>query len=299
MAQKTFIRFLWEKLPPFARTWEGWVATVLLILAMWLFMGNVLGPPMILGIPILRVNQTLAFIMAAVAFGGGFLLRLRFEYRQAEENISVQAARVDAAERQTHAPSEFPDYLKDQLNLTAERGRLLMVQAESRANMLYAVGTILTVLSVFAPLASIAVYATTDPLPADTISHLQSLRNAQGALPSGVSVSISRDWHILLSGISFGFLFLAAAGAIFAQHRRQMETYFTLGRDVNYFDTVIGAVDIANRADQSTLNQNVQYVAGVIVKELLRRPGLSEKSPDPETSNYLQNLIELLKQTSK
>jgi hypothetical protein len=48
--------------------------------------------------------------------------------------ISEQEGRVKAAEQQVTTDQPFPEFLKDQLRLAAERCRLLMLRAEARAD---------------------------------------------------------------------------------------------------------------------------------------------------------------------
>jgi hypothetical protein len=288
---KNFKQFVVESLPPNLRTWEGVLGIILILCGGFIATGtlDIFGRP-----PKLGARVLIFVIFATVASGWILTLRGRFRLEQAE--ISEQQVRVVAAEQQVTTEKAFPDFLKDQLRLAAERGSLLMLRAEIRANRLYSIGTVLTVLSVLAPVGAVAVYASIEPLSAETLSVLRSLRGTNGLLPSGISVSVQRDWHILLSGISCGFLFLAAAGAIFGQHRRQMETVLTLGRDVDYFNSLVGAVEIVNRADDASIRGGLQHVTGAVVTEFLRRPAANGQTiAETEPSTQLEQMLALLK----
>jgi hypothetical protein len=209
----------------------------------------------------------LALLGAFVPFSQLLVVR-----SEATKNVEDQEQRVKEVEREAEKPQSFPEYFRAQLRVLAERARLLMVKAESRANLLYAVGTMLTVACIFAPLASVAVYSSADPLPVELLERLKDFRAGDGTLPKGITISVGKDWHILASGMSFGFLFLAAAGALFSQHRRQMETFFLLARDVDYFDGVAAAAEIRERADQSALSSEMRAVVSAVLAEMLRRP---------------------------
>jgi hypothetical protein len=291
---KTFKQYLTENLPPNLRTWEG-----VLAIALVLFAGVIItGTPAILYPFHRQLELSIGGEMFVLFATGvcGWILTQRGRFRLEQAEISEQEVRVVAAEQQVTTAQVFPDFLKDQLRLSAERGRLLMLRAEVRANRLYSIGTVLTVLSVLAPIGAIAVYASIQPLPAETLNVLRSLRGTNGLLPSGISVSVQRDWHILLSGISFGFLFLAAAGAIFGQHRRQMETVLTLGRDVDYYNSLVGAVEIATRADDAKIRGGLQHVTGAVMTEFLRRPAANGQAiSETEPSTQLEQMLALLR----
>lgn len=216
--------------------------------------------------------------------------------RQGQAQIAEQANKVVIAEKRVGAEESFPDFLKDQLRLASERGCLLMVRAEVRADWLFSIGTFLTLMSVVAPVVAIGVYASIEPLSETTRQALEDWGATRGTLPAGITVSVERDWHILLSGITFGFLFLAAAGAMFAQQRRQMETMLTVGRDVDYFKSLVGAIEIASRPDAADIRGGLRHVTGVVVSELLRRPTANgQATSEADSPQQLEQIMAMLR----
>lgn len=222
-----------------------------------------------------KYSQYLLIVLVAgipvVAIAGWF-----YESRE-----DVQVRRVREVEEALKTELGFAEFFQAQLQFVAERARLLMIKAESRANRLYAIGTILTVISVFAPVASVLIYLNLDPLPSDLIETVNELRSPDGDFPDGLVISASKDWRVLLSGISFGLLFLAAAGALFAQNGRQMNTMLRLGRDVDYFDAVVSAAEIRRKAEEEELDDPMRKLVDEVVSNLLYR----------ETQD-LQNVVE-------
>lgn len=228
-------------------------------------------------------------------------LRLHYDFQRWARETRSQEERVRTAEKDATLDQPFHDFAKAQLRVVIERASLLMVSAEGRANMLYGVGTIMTLASVLAPVAAVGAYLASDPLPPNLVATLAALKDAGGKLPSGLAISTSRDWHVLLGGISFGFLFLAASAALFAQHRRQTEMVFLLGNDVDYFNRVNAAVEIAARADAAALQGTLAKVIGLVIAELLKRqtPEKASKADEPSASlgsEQLKQLADLVKQ---
>lgn len=289
--RESFLQFLSRRLlPSFLRTWQG-------VLALLLTIGGVL--PMFFLQD--AIGTTAAQVILGVATGFAVLLRFHHDFQRARNRVSEQEERIRVAEGRIEREAEFPEFLQDQLRVVAERARLVMVKAESRANMLYGVGTLLTVLSVVAPFVSVAVYITSSPLSSDTLTALESLRNDSGDYPSGITLSVQKDWRVLFSGVSIGFLFIAAAGAIFAQHRRQTQTFLGLAKDVDYFDGVVGAVQIRGRADNAELTPTMTELVDNVIAQLLKRDSSGHSSeetkPAESVEQILRTLGELLKQS--
>ena len=238
-------------------------------------------------------------IIIVVASAIIFPLRLYYDFRRAENKIDTQQDRIREVETRVEQETEFPEFFQGQINLVAERARLVMVTAEGRANMLYGVGTLLTVLSVLVPFVAVAIYFASDPLSEQTVTTLQSLKKESGDFPDGISIDIQRDWRILLSGISFGFLFIAAAGAIFSQHRRQTQTYLELAKDVDYYDGVASAVEVQNRADHAQLSEGMKSLQQRVITQLLKRETSAEKKETENKSESLETIMARLAQVVK
>ena len=147
----------------------------------------------------------------------------------------TQALRLESAEAATASVAGFDEFLPSQLSVVAERARLVMVQAQNRAGSLYFFGILVAIIAVLVPVVAVYVYVGGTSMSAGDLESLSVLRFPDGQLPDGVTISIGRDWRVLLSGVSFGALFLATAGALFTQHRRQMENRHIAGTSGRLF----------------------------------------------------------------
>jgi len=274
---KSFLIWLFNKFfPPFFRSWQGLIS--LAVIALFGFLTHFVD------FSLFPDEFLIAFSLAPIV-----LLKFHYDYKRSSSRVLEQEKKIRAAETKVEQEAEFPDFLQSQLKLIAERARLVMVKAEGRANILYGVGTVLTVLSVVVPFVSIAVYINMEPLNPEILAILEKLKISTGELPSGVSVSLQRDWHILLSGISFGFLFLAAAGAIFSQHRRQTQMFLALSKDIDYFDGLAGAVEVCKRVDGTSLTEKMSTFVDRVLEELIKRPGIA-KTEEQIPEGY-QNMV--------
>lgn len=197
--------------------------------------------------------------------------------------VQKQRAKVENVEHVYHEESEKKEvslvkYIELTLSLASERERLTMIKAQGRAGMLFIIGTILMVMSVFAPFASIATYLSTDLLSSETVTALKTLKEELGISPSAKDIINQRDWRILFSGISFGFLFLAAARGLLRQEGQQMTTFLKLGQSIAYYESIVSALKIAER------------------KELKRIGGLSpeDRSEEPNLDDLVTRIVNLL-----
>jgi len=106
------------------------------------------------------------------------------------------------------------EFVEAELKVASEREKLAMLIAQVRSGKLFVIGSFLMVLSVFAPFGSAIMYWQTDPLNDEVVMHLAQLKDKTGIVPGNELISLKKDWRILFSGLSFGFLFLAAARGI-------------------------------------------------------------------------------------
>ncbi|MDJ0910715.1 MAG: hypothetical protein QNI99_16055 [Woeseiaceae bacterium] len=251
-----------------ARARRAGRVTLAYVIVAWLLlqMLDVVGGSLGLSDSVVRITVYAAIAGVPVALIAGYFLNI---FPVSLEQVQQQ--RIRDFEEQVRAEVNFPEFFQRQLQLVAERARLLTVKASSRSHSLFWMGTILTVMSVFAPFVSISIYLNLEPLPQEVVDGIERLRGTDGNLPSGIDVSIAKDWRVLVSGISFGFLFLAAAGALFAQYRRQMEIVFQLGKDVDYFDAVVSAAEIRQRANKENLDLRMSDLVDDVIKMLLNR----------------------------
>jgi hypothetical protein len=210
-----------------------------------------------------------------------------FVVNLATSSDQQQDEALRSAEKAADGISDYSHYCAKVIDVLADRTRAVMKKSEYRAARLYYVGSTLAVLSVFAPVSTFVMYHHATPLDERTIPVIHKMIGNGNSLPNGVTVAVQKDWHILLAGISFGFLFLAAAGAIFSQHRRQIEIYHSVADDVNFLDGVSAAVRMCGRSASQGSNEAKNRVDGVIdriVAELLHRnPRASRTRPASKT----------------
>ena len=300
---RSFLIYLADRLlPRFFRSWQGVVAAALAA-SLALYMGTDLRIKQesveVLGDVVLLEPGILSYIVPGAIVMAMMLLRLHYDFRNSSREVTIQRDRIVEFEHRAEHEPDFLSALKAQLELTAERAKLLMLKAKARAGMLFSVGTGLTIISAFTPIVSIAVYVTFDPLPQTTLASLELLRTDSGELPAGLSISVAKDWRVLISGISFGFLFLAAATALFTQHRRQVEASFALAKDVDYFNALISAVEIRNRSDkEETLSDSMSELVDGVVDKLVEKKPASLRAGEDENDNNaaLGQLTDIIKQ---
>lgn len=128
------------------------------------------------------------------------------------------------------------EILMRDLRAATVREEIILFQSKSRGDLLYRIGSFFLVLSIMCPIAAAWLYCTIDPIPQATIDKIVELKKSLTELPKELSISVGRDWHLLLGGITFGFLCLAAAKGILAQQAKEMSNYFSVAEKVNYFE---------------------------------------------------------------
>ena len=162
-----------------------------------------------------------------------------------------QSHKIEAAEKDFNKELEKKEpivkYIDKILNLVIERDKLTMIKAKGRSNYLFFIGTLLMILSVFAPIVTIGIYMTTEPISENTLTVLKHIKSELGVMPPIQNIINQKDWRILLSGISFGFLFLAAARSLLRQESRQISTYINLNRRISLFENTASALKITEK----------------------------------------------------
>jgi hypothetical protein len=195
---------------------------------------------------------------------------------------------------------QFVDAL---LEAASERQRLALLRSERRASNLFRIGTVLMTLSVFVPFLLVAIYYQLDP--ASEFLRLQKL----GVLPSPAADFARRDWHLLVAGVSFGLLFLAAARGILNAEASQREMYFREMRVANYYGDLGRALKIAARVDREpgrlskhsiadeamrrVIVQLLDKGAGVVGDDIPVRASVSDS--DPDHASVITTLTDSLK----
>jgi hypothetical protein len=232
-----------------------------------------------------------------------------------------QSRKVEVAENNFNKELEKKEpivkYIDKILSLVIERDKLTMIKANGRSNYLFFIGTFLMILSVFAPIVTVGIYMTTEPISDNTISILKELKSQFGETPPIKDIINQKDWRILLSGVSFGFLFLASARALLRQESRQISTYINLNRRISLFENTASALKIAEKvaldgdSEISTLSQpqelkidylivkiiNILLPTSEDVRELVKNEKQNEKAEDDDS--LLKQQLKLIMESIK
>lgn len=182
--------------------------------------------------------------VVGLSFIGAIIVQLAAANLRARRDEAI-AAEIDEIERPTaqgENESNLIAVATDLVYAAAKRERLSLDRAERRISRLYQLGTVLVVLSALVPFVLVMLYLETDPLL--RIAQLQKV----GVVDAKALVEVAqRDWHLLLAGVSFGLLFLAAARGIFQSEVRQREAYQTAARWEAYYGDLSRGLRIADR----------------------------------------------------
>ena len=189
-------------------------------------------------------------------------------FRQREEARSEGQSLVDLT----------TGFVKD----SSDRERQAQERASKGASLLLSAGIALTFVSILGPIAGAIMYFSQDP-PATNDDPL-------------------RDWRILVGGISFGFLMLAAAAAILKQAARQDEKFFSLNQRVSHFEGVVAAVRLSEKMDKDPPEGHTRKSVHRIVDLLMAPPTDSkieakkdEKDPIAEIRQIIVDLEKRMK----
>ena len=225
-----------------------------------------------LPIPFLREASFVLFGIGAVltAFG-----RIRSEFERDREirNKEREVQDIDAGARENES---IRDFLHRHLRHAIVREELTVLRSSKRANALYTMGFILLVISVACPVAAAVMYWRLEPISPNTVSKIAEIKKTLGEVPKDINLSVSRDWRVLLGGITFGFLCLAAARGLLAQQGREMETFFRVGEKVGYYERLTSAIDI--RIRQQEKPQEVDSALVDFTVDCLVKPNLGQGS---------------------
>jgi len=88
--------------------------------------------------------------------------------------------------------------------------------------------------------------------------------------------SPAEDWHLLLAGLSYGFLILASARGLLNQEAKQRQTYFRHRRKLFDYEDLVAALNIASRIDIPGETARVNAVVDKITRRLTESPRTDE-----------------------
>lgn len=170
-------------------------------------------------------------------------------------------------------PLESIRHLLEEL-ITTER--IDSTRAYFRSSMLFWIGVILLMGSLVAPIAGGVLYAQVDPQ-----AELEQLTNALGANAANVPAetlvrATQRDWHVLLAGLSLGFLLLAAAGGILQLEARLRQRFARVSTRVGRFERVVKALEIVERVGAKDVSDDERHVVARTIDLLM-----SDSKDDP------------------
>lgn len=207
-----------------------------------------------------------------------------------------QQTKIKELERAPKADLGLLTFIEQQLNLTIERERLTMLAAHTRAQRLASVGTIVLLLSLLAPLISTLTYVNTVPT-ADEIRTAQAVTKDAKMTPDQLSKVLGPDWRVLLSGLSFGLLLLAAARGIMKQEQQQREMYFRVAQRVTSFENMVSALRISDRLEKEGQSWQLPSTLELIVARLLNPDPLVYHSAQEkeESQDLISTTFEALK----
>ncbi len=245
----------------------------------------------------LDVASNVATILSAI-IAGALIVFVHLRYSIEHKDVKAQKAnlqeRIKIREGKLTANTSLVDFIQAELMVVTERERLAMILAQSRSNRLYGIGIALMILSIFAPIASTGIYISMDPL--ETLARLKQ----HGIALTNLSSPPQRDWHILISGISFGFLFLAASRGILRQEEQQRATFFDVGRRIAHYENIVSALRISDKLQHEEKTSENNKLLEKVIDKLLEAPmkyseykGSDKESTSEKTT--VDKLLEIMK----
>jgi len=224
---------------------------------------------------------TLVFVSGILAQASNRFLSARLQVRKYREAVALETT---AAQEES-----LVEYIEKQLVAASARQELVVATSGARADRLANAGFILMLSSVLIPFALVYLYISLDP------------PSATAGIPG------QRDWHLLLAGVSFGLLFIAAARGILTAEVRQREVYGREVREVGYYGDLRRALGIAQRLDKKRGDESEAVTEEVVRKimALLLEPDRSvplsatpEAPASPGEHEFLKIVSDVVKPKS-
>ncbi|MEP3478019.1 MAG: hypothetical protein ABJZ55_02115 [Fuerstiella sp.] len=187
------------------------------------------------------------------------------------------------------------------------RAEILSVASQRRADLLYWIGSMFLAASILGPVASFVVYANSEPLSPVSIGALETLNAAlggSGTSPPALTVQTTLvnqpDWRVLLGGVTFGFLLLAAGGGLLKQRSREIEIYFRTVKLVNHYRRLLSVLTL--RA--AVLEQSDADLAEFVIESLSDPDPLHESmsaeadGESDKSAKAIDEILSVIKATS-
>ena len=195
-----------------------------------------------------------------------FLWRRDLGYKLILQENATKKAIDEANLSKDDNDEEFMNFFNKQINVIIERTRLLIIKIENRMNYLFRIGVLLTLISITVPFTTIAIFVISDESVNESINKLNSPETEINP------IIVQKDWKIMIPGISYGFLLLAAAGTVFSQYSRQMKTYTSLSKDLDYYSNIYHIIKILKYSEKKDHPESVRLVLGKFIDQIITRP---------------------------
>lgn len=235
------------------------VGVLLLIMAMGLTNALMHGE---VELPKSANESGLLFILALELSGGAWLIRKWLDLGRSAE-IDQRSDKATALQKEA-ASGDLTSSLRKNLESAIAREEVRMLRAENRSNQLYRSGSTLLFGSVLCPIMAALLYSMLDPLPQTQMERIAMLHETLGGLPESFALQLNRDWRVLLGGVTFGFLCLAAAGSLLKQRAREVRRYSELEERAQYFQRGLSALNLRLMMDEKP-----EEVAPFVIDHLL------------------------------
>ena len=114
--------------------------------------------------------------------------------------------------------------------------------------------------SVLCPVASAWIYLEVEPFSNQQLASIAVYKWLFGNSADLQSLPASQDWHILLAGVSFGFLCLAAANGLLKQRANELVLVSRMSTRISYFETGLAIFDIKGVTGEQDPEEAVPFV---------------------------------------
>lgn len=250
------------------------------------------------------LKEDIIFLIATLLFPFLVLFYFSRSNRQASQNFKKQEIKIEQLKAASEAQESLDVYIQKRIEVVSEKTRLELLKVEKRSNGVYRLAVFFTSFSVLAPIGAIVVYISVDPMNQyifqdRLIENLSYLGGVMTITPE-LNLNPQRDWRILLVGISFGFLFLAAARELLRIQMQLNSRLNYLTSEISYFENVIEAFRISIKAKEAN---NYDLDSKKVLEKIIQRlsfyaiepsiPSLKENVK--ESDSILQSQLNLLK----
>ena len=237
------------------------------------------------------IGLLLAYLIAALLLSVFILL-----YRQNKENSSNIQKAKRTFEKRDQELLLCEDKTQKQLiiqiiNFAVNMQEAMTPKARLRADILFWIGILLLVLSIAFPIIATIIYYEIDTISHETAQALIYLKKGANESQKELDIPLSRDWHILLGGVTFGFLCLAAARGIFAQQSNELKAFNEFGQRARYFERLNSVAQIIISSCDHLSNESISYLRDKLL--------LDPSTITDEESRKLEDEVSLISEVLK